>query len=110
MSEALEMAIEAFHNVYDGAEFASVDRAIKAAIDEYIRQHDDWRAIETAPKDGAVIWAYHPRGALGGLDPACRAVAWNAKHGVWMTDSCYGGACEGSTGFTLWRPLPEPPK
>ena len=44
MSEALEMAIEAFHNVYDGAEFASVDRAIKAAIDEYIRQHDDWRA------------------------------------------------------------------
>jgi hypothetical protein len=41
MSEALEIAIEAFHNVYDGAEFASVDRAIKAAIDEYIRQHDD---------------------------------------------------------------------
>jgi len=35
MSDAIEIAIEAWHNVYDGAEFANTDKAIRAAIAAY---------------------------------------------------------------------------
>ena len=35
MSDAIEIAIEAWHSVYDGAEFANTDKAIRAAIAAY---------------------------------------------------------------------------
>lgn len=66
-----------------------------------------WQPIETAPKDGTVVYAYHPTGSFGGTTPACRAVFWH--DGIWITDACYSSN-EGSTGYTLWHPLPEPPK
>ncbi len=68
----------------------------------------NWQPMSTAPKDGSVIWAYHPNGAIGGLEPACYAVFWNSVRGVWEPFTCYGVA-EGSTGFTKWCCLPEPP-
>jgi hypothetical protein len=64
---------------------------------------DDWKPIETAPKDGTRV--------LGFAGSGSKAIAivswWNATNfaaGVWVNDR------DQLFGPTHWMPLPAPPK
>ena len=77
---------------------------------------DDWRPIETAPKDGRNIlaWGYlHDDGGPYEIDgrsfmgevPHEMIVYFSAEYGIWIERSAGGSYA----GLTHWRPLPEPP-
>ena len=63
---------------------------------------DEWRPIETAPRDGTVIIAYG--GDLGYENPTVASVAWDDG---WHLDQWE--TPENSANPTHWMPLPEPP-
>jgi hypothetical protein len=98
---------------------AEYEAAADATI-AYIRQHDDWQPIETAPRDGTHIFIFRD-----GWE--CAPVAFwgdGEECAGWCfeDDSVYvrGAAQEGFLGWqedidddampTHWRPLPAPPK
>lgn len=62
-----------------------------------------WRPIETAPKDGTVIWSVEP-GEYSGLSvPHQHMMMWDRSRG-WID------VCEGLVSLpTHWMPLPAPP-
>lgn len=68
------------------------------------RAQSSWRPIETAPKDGAVIWGYaEPEGDPYGRSPLQAETYWDEDLEEWNRD-----------GFTYWHKLthwmPLPPK
>lgn len=76
---------------------------------------DDLRPIESAPRDGTLIWVCAPQDGYGA------PMRWNKNGsnaifqplpvGIWELDG--GGATwseEGGYGPTHWMPLPSPPK
>ena len=62
-----------------------------------------WEPIETAPKDGTIIFGWEPR-----------ATKWKIKFMVFVktTDGGYwtNALVSGAILPTHWMPLPEPPK
>lgn len=63
-----------------------------------------WEPIETAPKDGTVIWVIQPRNNwIGGY--------WQYEC-IWSVCCWYHGYGDGfpEPQPTHWMPLPEPPK
>ena len=61
--------------------------------------HDEWRPIETAPKDGTIIWIYAPPAhGLPALQTQC---AWHPDAGFCV--------CE-LREPTHWMPLPFAPE
>jgi len=58
----------------------------------------NWQPIETAPKDGTPILAFHPFVPIG------QAVGYFTENGFFI--SAPGGWCLLPT---HWQPLPEPP-
>ena len=63
---------------------------------------DGWRSIETAPQNHERVLVSAGRVANpGALDVV---IAWQAHHGVWLTDG--GGQYMGPK---WWQPLPEAP-
>lgn len=60
---------------------------------------DEWKPIETAPKDGTAIWV----AGVGTMEPVRTQSHW---HGEWQ--NIYNG---NSIGWkpTHWQPLPVPP-
>ena len=67
----------------------------------------EWQPIETAPKDGATILLYFPKGYWA--DDRDIAI------GFWSDGDWYSGEADSTpmTGFgsfpSHWMPLPEPP-
>lgn len=60
-----------------------------------------WQPIETAPKDGSTILAYHPDGYF-------ITITWEGPVLKWAC-SAHGDTC-GMYGFTHWIPLPIAPE
>jgi hypothetical protein len=63
-----------------------------------------WQPIDTAPKDGTVIWAFTPHeragnSLIGGYQYPC---AWG--EGTWFDTMYFRNASP-----THWQPLPKPP-
>lgn len=83
----------------------------KEAIKAWNTRADDWRPIETAPKDGRALLAWN-----GNPLNYVWMVCW-AEEGGWFIPSCgrdgqtHGGYFN-SPQFspTHWKPLPEPPQ
>lgn len=79
--------------------------AWQAAI-AYIRQHDDWLPIETAPKNGSIILLFG-RNQRGGNYIA--DAKWTG--GAWCLFDPKNDAHEWPSDYhTHWRSLPAPPK
>lgn len=74
--------------------FPAVDdlRLILAALDE-----QEWRPIETAPRDGTVVLVYFP---IFGRALPCEYDGGRWQTGVWTSKPQVA---------THWRPLPAPP-
>lgn len=83
----------------------------RQAIKAWNTRADDWRPIETAPKDGRALLAWN-----GNPLNYVWMVCW-AEEGGWFIPSCgrdgqtHGGYFS-SPQFspTHWKPLPEPPQ
>lgn len=73
------------------AEIASLRARFEAA--------NGWRPIETAPKGGTRVWAWHGESPCGQ-----DAVYWSTEDESWMTEDRV------MIDPTHWRPLPEPPE
>jgi len=68
---------------------------------------DEWRQIETAPKDGTAILAYeHWQGKTGGD----RYTAYWQECGHWSLVRSGDYSSDDRVYPTHWLPLPEPPK
>lgn len=62
-----------------------------------------WQPIETAPKDGTIIFGWEPRASKWKIK---FMVFVNTKDGGYWTNALTTGAVLP----THWMPLPEPPK
>lgn len=63
----------------------------------------EWQPIETAPKDGTVIFAIDSRRDYKAV------VKWTGA-GEWECITYYGAPMGLGFSVTHWMPLPEPPK
>lgn len=64
-------------------------------------KEENWQTIDTAPKDGSTILAYHADGYFITISWQSDAIGWGC--------SGHGDTC-GMYNFTHWLPLPQPPK
>jgi len=117
--EAAAKAIDpvAFGDLYDDEPKIIQDRVIakrlaalataRAAIRAYLDAADDWRPIETAPKDGTDVLV--SRRDKDGFEWFAVAQWWVR---AWAFMSGRPGDMPALIGFTPthWRPLPSPPK
>ena len=65
----------------------------------------DWQPIETAPRDGSTILAWHH------IYHCPIAVFWRESPSLWpepWIEKTYSN-CWPEAAFTHWAPLPEPP-
>ena len=76
------------------------DCGVRAPTSSWIRRSSDWKPIETAPKNGALIIAYR-----GGWKDNRGIVLWSKDWDCWQS---VPGAYRWEP--TLWMPLPEAPK
>lgn len=67
---------------------------------------NDWRDIETAPKDGAKFLFIEARGRI---QVGRFASQWGEPAEVWVCLTTSGGYDYPSTDPTHWMPLPAPP-
>lgn len=102
MSEELREGLaKAIDDALNRCECCDCSANYEAAADAgiaYIRQHDDWQPIETAPKDGTWIQAWRK----------------HAIHPILVAfDSQYGEFEEGAGvhvyDLRCWKPIGEPP-
>jgi hypothetical protein len=68
----------------------------------------DWQPIETAPKDGTLVWAYASRfDDANGRQGMASFLRTSQGFGVWHWRH---GRNYGGSNPTHWMPLPEPPE
>ena len=69
----------------------------------------DWQPIETAPKDGTVIFVWHEceTNRHAAFDVNIKKAQWLEDCDEWRVDA-FGGNVPPK--LTHWMPLPEPPK
>lgn len=76
-------------------------------------EREGWQPIETAPKDGTPILAFHPfKFANDKEDAVCDVTAWDVRGGFWFnrTASNYYQRCSEGAQPTHWMPLPPAPE
>lgn len=69
------------------------------ALEYLLQEIEEWRPIETAPKDGQSIWVYEPRRFT-------QFIAW------WKSDfdgEYWQNEADSEPDPSHWRPLPPPP-
>lgn len=64
---------------------------------------NEWKPIETAPKDGSEFIASY--GRQGGVK---KLVRWNPIHGFWESKGDFVGGFEANA--THWLPIPTAPQ
>lgn len=68
----------------------------------------EWQSIDTAPKDGSMIWAFQPN-----CCPGQSIMFWilGGRKGLWVyADELLSDADPAPAQPTHWMPLPEPPE
>ena len=112
LREGLAKAIDDALNRCECCDCSAEYKAAADAAIAYIRQHDDWRPIETAPKDGTPILA-DVNGMLFKVRSVRHYVKLHHEEGGptyrdgWVAElpgQLY--PCEPS----CWKPVPAPPK
>jgi len=78
------------------------DTAWQAIADAVVAAHEArrWKAIESAPRTRQYVLAYAPERKMS------FQVCWDHEWGYWQMMG--GGKC--TMEFTLWSPIPAPPK
>lgn len=71
---------------------------VGAAISAWNTRADDWRGMDSAPRDGTRFLAWN---ALGHVE----IISWSTRLGTWLDDNREWG----HNVFAAWRPLPAPP-
>ena len=66
-----------------------------------------WLPIETAPKDGTVIWVLMPTAlGHGKFSDGAKKAYWMEDLGEWQAEGVGGNIAPGPIG---WTPIPKPP-
>ena len=87
--------------------FISIEH-MREAIRAYLDAADDWRPIETAPKDGTeILAAIEVHNTTGRKWWERRVISFDECRNEIGLDYDHGWSWED---YTKWRPLPSPPK
>ena len=93
-----QLAASLYGSPINGGKLYTWDQIADAIIHEHEARR--WKAIESAPKDGYILaWSPERRMAF--------QVIWSKHYDDW-TIMCGDGVA--TMEFTLWTPIPAPPK
>lgn len=93
-----QLAASLYGSPINGGNLYTWDQIADAIIHEYEARR--WHLIESAPRTRQYILAYSPERKMS------FQVCWDHEWGYWQMMG--GGKC--TMEFTLWTPIPAPPK
>lgn len=115
VDEVMALAHEAAANfgdrLYRGDPFLELREAVTRLA---ASAADQWRTIESAPKDGTAVLIYHPEGGVCEAFCSGNGYAWQCMDGTNTVTAKSGLQIPRMTAFvsdpTHWMPLPPAPK